>query len=57
MLAFFATSAFLLHIYKNDNFENNFHLESLEPSQKIVGMFGAFKFVGIMGASVSDRWE
>ena len=31
--------------------------ERWEPSQKTVGMLGAFEFVGIMGASMSDRWE
>ena len=40
------------------NYHSPFLLsERREPRQKTVGMFGAFEFVGIMGASVSDRWE
>ena len=40
------------------NYHSPFLLsERWEPSQKTVEMFGAFEFVGIMGASVSDRWE
>ena len=31
--------------------------ERWESSQKTVGIFGALEFVGILGASVSDRWE
>ena len=32
--------------------------EIWEPiAKKTVGIFGALEFVGIMGASVSDRWE